>query len=335
MKKILLLCDYKGHFGSKYTSVPYRSGMDKQLLINKFNEAGFQVEVLSFSEINFRNDYSDYYVLYTSTEDLNNHYKSYIEDVIYGLELAGSTLIPSYKYLRATNNKVVMEILRDMSASEEIKNISSFHFGCFEDYKKKKLRAKDWVYKAFDGAQSRGVGKGKGKNLDKQIYKISKSSSFIYDLKDKLRNIKHKGYVPESQNRNKFIVQDYVEGLNFDFKVLVYNEKFYVLKRNNRTNDFRASGSGDFLFDRNVPTIILDYAARVFSSFKVPNISMDIAFKGSNVYLLEFQCIYFGTTTIEKSPFYFIKDEKNWVCIEENSRLEDVYFDSIDSFLKK
>lgn len=32
MKKLYLITDYKGFFGSKYFDVPYRSGMDRELL---------------------------------------------------------------------------------------------------------------------------------------------------------------------------------------------------------------------------------------------------------------------------------------------------------------
>lgn len=135
MNKIHLLCDYKGLFGSKYTAKPYRSGMNKKLLKEYFNEEGFEPEFLQFSEIDFRNDYSGLIFLYTSAEDDSLRYKNYIEDVILGLEMCGAIVIPSFKYLRAANNKVMMEILRTSSLLADINNIKSLHFGCLEEVK--------------------------------------------------------------------------------------------------------------------------------------------------------------------------------------------------------
>ena len=111
MKKIYLLTDYKGHFGSKHDAIPYRSGTDKNLLQKYFSEYGFKTVFLGFSEVDFRKmDFKNKYVLYTSSEDVGCHYKSYIEDIVYGLHLQGAQLIPGYKWLQAHNNKVFMEI---------------------------------------------------------------------------------------------------------------------------------------------------------------------------------------------------------------------------------
>ena len=120
--------DYKNQFGSKYTATPYRSGMDKDKLNNYFSNYGYDVEFMQLSAVNFPNDWKDKYVLYTSQEDKDYLYKSYIEDIVYGLELAGARVIPSYKFLKANNNKVFMEILRDLSNCVEIQGISSKYY---------------------------------------------------------------------------------------------------------------------------------------------------------------------------------------------------------------
>ena len=138
MKKIFILTDYKGYFGSKITALPYRSGMDKHLLNKYFNSYGYSIEYISFSDIEFREkQFSGDYILYTTTEDFNLHYKDYIEDIIFGLSLTGAILIPQYKYLRAVANKVLMEILRDQFKNKKDINIESYHFGTLEELKKK------------------------------------------------------------------------------------------------------------------------------------------------------------------------------------------------------
>ena len=116
MKKILMLTDYKGNFTSKYDAVPYRSGMNKDLLKKYFEKNGYKIVIKKFSDINFREENVEgQSIIYPSSEDNHRFYKSYIEDIILGLEVKGAHLIPKHNYLRAHDNKVFMEILRDMS----------------------------------------------------------------------------------------------------------------------------------------------------------------------------------------------------------------------------
>ena len=69
--------------------------------------------------------------------------------------------------------------------------------------------------------------------------------------------------------------------------------------------------------------------------FKVPNISLDIGFDGKKFHLIEFQFLYFGTTTIEKSPFYFEKYDNSWLLNKGKCELEKVYVDSIVGLLRE
>lgn len=128
-------------------------------------------------------------------------------------------------------------------------------------------------------------------------------------------------------------MQEFIVGLKFDYKVLVYGSKVFVLKRYNRANDFRASGSGNFVFEKDIPGQILNFAYKIIQDLNVPNISLDLAFNGSEVFLIEFQCVYFGSTTIEKAPFYFTFENSIWNCIEATSEIEKEYVNSIISYL--
>jgi glutathione synthase/RimK-type ligase-like ATP-grasp enzyme len=336
MKKIYLLTDYKGYFGSKQKASPFKSGMDKDLLKKYFHKYGYIVKYLSFSEIDFREmDFKNKYVLYTSSEDPGYHYKDYIEDIILALHYQGAILLPRYEFLRANNNKIFMEILRDLSRLKEIKNIKSFHLGVIEDLQKKQITTETQnVIKAAKGAMGRSVFLSKNKNdLIKKGKKISRTSFLYKELWDLKNYIKHKGFIRSSKYREKFIIQNYISGLTDDWKILIYYNKYYILNRQNRKNDFRASGSGKFNFVKNVPKGILDYANLVYGEFKTPNLSIDVAYDGKDYYLLEFQAIYFGTKTIEFAPFYFVRKNTGWQISEEKSILEEVYVDSICHYL--
>jgi hypothetical protein len=120
-----------------------------------------------------------------------------------------------------------------------------------------------------------------------------------------------------------------------DYKILIYGNKFYPLYRQNRKNDFRASGSGLLSYPKVLPDGLLEFAQKVFIYFNVPNISLDIAFNGKAFYVMEAQFLYFGTYTIEHSEFYFIKENGQWRIIEDRSSLEKEYVRSIVQYLKK
>lgn len=340
MKKIYLLLDYRDTFGSKYGAIPYRSGMDKELLKTYFNEKGYNIEYLSFSDIDFRvMNFNNQYVLYTSSEDKNykyNHYKSYIEDICYALQLHGAILIPEYKYLRAHSNKVFMELLRDLSNLQSIKNIKSYHFGSLEEFKKKEqMFESKQVIKGAEGSMSQSVSLANNQNqLMKQSRKISRSKDIFNELWDRGRSFKHKGYIRDSKYRKKFIIQNFIEGLSNDWKILVFGKKYYISCRETRKNDFRASGSGKVIFREDIPEGILDFAKNAYHCFNVPNISIDVAFDGKEFYLIEFQALYFGSQVVEHSPFYFTKENSRWIIHKGKSILEKEYVNSIDLYIR-
>lgn len=338
-KNILLLTDYKGFFGSKQISSLYRGGMNISRLIDLFQGYGYSVHVLNFCQININELLiSRPIVLYTSSEDKSGLYKSFIEDVISILEELGISVIPRYRFLKAHNNKVYMELLRETSDYLPIKTIHSRFYGSGEELQQDTKSIEfPVVIKPSSGAMGRGVAKARHqRELLKIAREISGSHNLIHDFMETLRSIKYKKkYKTESSHRNKFIVQNLIESLTNDWKVLVYNNKCFVLYRGNRKNDFRASGSGDFIFKRELPDGLLDFAVGIKDYFNVPNISLDIGYDGKNFHLIEFQFLHFGTTTIEKSKFHFIKTNSRWSCIDGESDLEETYVQSIVEFISE
>ncbi|MDD3686432.1 MAG: hypothetical protein RBR71_13535 [Gudongella sp.] len=338
MKKIYLLCDYKRNFGSKRDDFPYRSGMEKELLKKLFVQNDFDAAFLTFAEANTLNiDWNNIPVLYTSTEDIGYKYKSFIDDVVLGLELKGANLLPPYKFLHATNNKVFMEILRTNIPDELSGNVNSFVFGGYEEFINNLLPIEyPAIIKEPAGAKSNGVYLARNIDQAKRIVKkISITPNLKEDIKDWLRAKTHNGYIKESRYRNKFVIQNFVPNLEYDYKVLIYGKKYYVLKRNNRPKDFRASGSGLFEFREDIPFETLNYAEKLFNYFQVPNLSLDIAFNNNQCFLLEFQAVFFGSTTLVKSPFYFVNENAVWKVVQGKSILEEEFVNSVVQFLNK
>lgn len=244
-KYIFLLTDYKGNFGSHWKADPYRSGFDLKLVKNEFNKNGYKIIITSFEEIFNNNKEINGIVLYTSTEDIGYHYKDFIEDVIYGLEIRGVNIIPSYEYLKATNNKVFMEILGKIRFSKTDTSGSKI-YGTLENLLNDSNKFNfPVVIKKPAGAMSKGVFLANNfKELKLLAAKVSRTPNFFSETKDYLRKFFHKGYRTESRYRKKFITQNFIPNLQNDWKVLIFGDKFFIFSRPVRKNDFRASGSG-------------------------------------------------------------------------------------------
>jgi len=325
----MILIDYRGQFWLKTTHK--EANFNLPHLKEAFENLNYNVSIKQFREIDFKNsNYKNYYIFYQSSEDPNLFYKSFIEDILLGLQTQGAYLIPSFEFFRAHHNKVFMEILRDIKGNTQIQSLKSYYFGTYEEFKNnfQLYPKKNYVFKLAAGAQSKNV---KLLNNRWKFYSIpktmSRSFNFYYWLVDIIKPYwekRYPAYKRKSSHRRKFILQEFIEGLNGDFKILVFPSKIFVLSRKIRSNDFRASGSGKFEFVKDVPDYILSFAQMVYNLFKVPFISLDVADKNGTPQLIEFQFTSFGTYTAEQAPFYFINGSTGgWMIHESKIDLEE------------
>jgi len=337
MTKIFLLTDYRGQF---YSSTKQRgAAVDIERLQDYFIKSGFELVVVPFSEVNFRTQkYKDEWVLYQSSEDPSLFYRSYLEDIVTGLHMQGAKLIPNFYQFKAHHNKHFMEIMRDIQSLLEIKNIKAERYGTYEDYLKdiEKFKDKTYVLKVSNTSKSRSVfllrNMGEKVRLPKFISQTFSLQNLKYFI-EKLRT----GNTPLniSNHRQKFILQPYISGLQGDYRIVVYGNKFFVLYRANRANDFRASGSMKFNYDIVIPEGLLDYAERIFNSFDAPYMALDIGVKDGTFYLFEFQFISFGQYTLEKSKFFYHQNNSEWKKVFEEPDLEREVAISVTKFIKK
>ncbi|WP_321332889.1 hypothetical protein [uncultured Bacteroides sp.] len=336
---VYILVDYKNKFSSNYGGQIYRGGLNHDSLENAFSKYGMNIIWKTFSEIDFTNDWSGKIVLYTSSEDNKILYKSYIEDIIYGLELHGAVVIPKFKYLRAHHNKVFMEILRSKIDSNN--HSKSLLLGTLEesiDALKANKITFPCVIKAAAGAMSKAVAKATNKKeFIAVVSDMSKTPNLKLDVKDFLRTYKHKGYIPESTHRNKFIVQPMIQGLENDWKVLVYGDKIFNLKRFVRKNDFRASGSHvnyKIGSESGLTSEMMDFVFDIYKKMDIPMLSFDLAYDGKNYYMIEFQTLYFGTSTFALSKDYYERVGSEWVLKpKDENKLEMLFAYAINKYI--
>lgn len=336
--KIIILKDYRGAFYSRTSNRYTICSFDLEYLVSCFSKHGWQVEVLEFSEASGLS--TAFPILLTSSEDSFNIYKNFIETFALGLESTGAVVVPRYEYLKAHHNKIAMEQIRYRIFPEQALKLNSAFFGCYEELRLERLKSEKWpkVFKTAFGAGSAGVCLVSDYfELDRLAKKMSRTwiwPEFIYEL---VRRVKRKDYVPRSLNRKSFLVQDFIPGLKCDYKVLVYGRQYYVIKRMNRKNDFRASGSGIFSFDE-LPQDelfkILGFARECFIKLANPVLSMDIALAQDGPILLEFQAVCFGPLTAEKSKRHYTYEKGIWLKNEEPCDLEAVFANAIVDYFE-
>ena len=338
MIKLLILTDYRDQFW--LTTRHKQASFHLTEMATYFEAHGYEVSIKQFSDIDFaRENYNSWYVLYQSTEDPYLLYNSFIEDCLLALQEQGAILIPQFKYNRAHHNKVFMELLRSVSNNTQINLIHSRMFGAFNEYERF-CHSKDCFFpqivKSSEGSGSKNVIKINNLHEIGRVKKLMMHRDYLFAIKDTIKRFLPKVYPnfkAQTNARRKIIVQNFIDGLSCDYKVLVFWDKYYVLRRNVRPNDFRASGSGLFEFPQEVSNEFLDFSLKTFKTFNSPFISMDIAQKDNEFYLIEFQFVAFGTYTLEKAQWHFEQIDGRWQLVKSNDILEDELCRSVDAFI--
>lgn len=319
MKEIILLTDHRNYFYSSIENLHDYTSMDVEKIVTSLNSYGYKVKEMKLSEIDFEDSYLNKYILYQSTEDKGSFYKSYIEDIILALSSRGATLLPAFEFLRAHHNKNYMELIRLGFNDQDLKTIKSKFYGNSLEALSETFQF-PVVVKTAEGSGSLGVKLARNnKELLKIIRKlgsvvlINEWKDVIKILTDRLESLslgykKNLSYL--TPYRKKIIIQNFIPNLDGDYKVLYFSGKYYTLYRENRENDFRASGSGKLF---SVPdednADLLDFAEKVVQEIDYPLLGMDIGFDGTRYHLLEFQVISFGTYTLQASEYWYEKNK--------------------------
>ncbi|MCF7906878.1 hypothetical protein K9K85_01180 [Patescibacteria group bacterium] len=334
-KKIYILLDYDNRFYSEWDK--HEFSLDK--FAHLLKESGIEIEILKFSEINFQKiNFNNKIVLYSSCEV--GKYKDYIEDILLGIKKQGGVLVPNFYLFRAHHNKCFQEIYKKIL---NFGNLQGKSFGSFKEFSENILKFKfPLVLKIPDGSGSKKVCLLEN---HKQAKKKSKQISSIFDSLFKktffsaravlayLMGIRDKERIYRN-NTNKFVIQEYVPGLQNDWKILIYSNHYYALKRGVKKNDFRASGSYKFTYET-PPENLLNFCHKINETIKSPYLSLDVAIKKDKCYLIEFQALYFGIYTILYADFFYTKNNNNWIKIKKSLTVEEEMARSLLKFINE
>jgi glutathione synthase/RimK-type ligase-like ATP-grasp enzyme len=336
-EKITLLVDYKGEYFPTHRGTSRGTDLDRLSL--RFAERGYTLDVRGFAEVDFRSEsFEGRHVIYQSAQDPGLDYKGYIEDVLLGMKLQGAHLIPEFHLFRAHHNKVFMEILRDLSASEEVRSLRSRCYGSYEDFVSDiDSITFPAVLKPASGDSARGVALLRNRVEAKlRVRQLTRMLVPREVWKNVYRKAFMKGWRMDSFHRQKFVVQEFVPGLDHDWKVLVFGPRYFVRVRPTRRGDFRASGvKGERSFPRDLPEGLLDFVEKIFGSFGSPHASVDVLHDGARFHLGEIQFVRFGTGPLLHSPHHFRRSKDGWERVEGTTEWEEALAECVTGYVEE
>lgn len=115
-----------------------------------------------------------------------------------------------------------------------------------------------------------------------------------------------------SPERGYVYFQDYIPNNSFDIRVCIVGNKAFALKRMVRKNDFRASGSGNIIYDKDqIDERCVRLAFEINQKLKTQSIAFDFVFDRNNNPLIVEISYGFATKVYDKCEGWWDK-EMNW-----------------------
>lgn len=287
----------------------------------------YDVEIISINDLMNINFDPEDTVIYTSSDEEN--IRLYLRDVMHFVNKK-CKILPSYNMLLAHENKGFQELLRTELG---IGNLDGNYFFDIDDSK----LAIPKVLKTVSSAGNSSVFLAKNKNdissIKNKYFAVSNKRKII-KLQRRLKlkssefsiyNYRHKGF-------NLFVEQELVPNLSNEFKILVFGDRYYGLKRTVRNNDFRPSDSGLYECVK-PPKEVLNFAKSVVDKIDNPYFSLEIAQSDDKCYLIEFQGTNFSPLALLKCSSRYIFLNNEWIEEVNNKDLEENFAYALNTFL--
>lgn len=225
----------------------------------------------------------------------------------YLLEAIGAPLVPSYVYfdinealdwIKETTFPKVFK-LRGGAGSANVRYVKNYY------------SAKKIIKQAF-GRGFRNYEPFSALNEKIRKFKLGKAS--IIDVFKGIAHIFISPKYSKIKGREKGYVyfQDFIHGNSFDIRIVVVDNKAFAIKRMVRKNDFRASGSGFILYEKELvdeDTVIL--AFKLSDKLKTQCVAFDFVYDNKKPRLLEIS-YGFVAEGYDRCPGYWDKS-MNWI----------------------
>ncbi|HGM9841919.1 TPA: hypothetical protein ACKRDV_001686 [Proteus mirabilis] len=328
MKKLFIVTNYKNIFPQKTHET---NSLDLKIITKELQSNGITTIIQNLDYIanmllsnKIIVDGNYFFFCSSQIED----YKNTIIDIAYEVQERGGILIPKLDFYMSHENKYFQELYKKRC---HIKTPPSAILSNSEtvDFIDITLPC---VVKKHSGFGSRGVTLVKNKSeLNKSVYQkmnlywvlnndIYESIKRLFKTKIKFKNLYPKKF-------GRVILQELIPNLAYDWKVLVFNDYIFALKRYNRKNDFKASGSGLFDFNAIPSKKLIQFAFECRKKLDTPFISLDIAEQKDNSFnIIEYQAVHFGLSTALNCHRYYHYNNNEIDIIEKNINSIEYFF---------
>ncbi|WP_162922483.1 hypothetical protein [Aliivibrio sp. EL58] len=304
MKKIIILV----HDGFFTQHLHEYQNIDLSVVEEALKRFDCEVKYLEYQDLANYNYQVDENAVYWCGSHQNISIKQYINDVLTARFYNRNNLVPSLDTVLAHENKGLMGIL----AAEKMLPYIKQNYRLADKISLPQQVSYPFVFKSLGGAGSKGVSLVKNQKQFLQSIKCTlRLDRSLKEVKEDARNIARKLLKRGEQaryltQRAKFCEQEFIPELSSDYKVLVFWEKVFVLKRSVREGDFRASGSGCFEIQSTIDNVLAELAISCREKLSVPYCSLDFVTLPSGEYkLIEFQTCHFGPYTQISSEVFF------------------------------
>jgi hypothetical protein len=209
------------------------------------------------------------------------------------------------------------------------------------------------VFKTINGSNSTGVALvNSQKDIQKELRKHQKSLSWGQKLdfwrRKHLRKHKHfpgypdydllkdaREYQDYMSPEIPFVLQEFIPGLSYDYRVIVLGERYFISKRHTKAGDFRASGAKLFDFELSDVDRILDYAQELYAILGSPFISLDFGEDAAGkLYLFEYQASHFGINAIVRGSGYYLQQSGKWQFVKQPPQFERYLAQALAHYLE-
>lgn len=329
----ITLVTIDGFFGQ---SIPTEKSLDIIALKEGLESNGFLVCILDIEELaNSRNWNKTTDTVFLLGSHQNPEIKQYLNDVVSVAALnCNARFLPRPELLIAHENKGVQSLLGrmlDLKLPEQEYRLTT------------KSLETPTVIKHITGAGSQMVFVAdKNQSYKSKLLKTGLSLLTVRDmmfyLKTPIKRLmrwKHftKDYIKYNARYFRHVTQTLLPSPGFDFKVLVFYDRVYVLQRGQRAGDFRASGSGQFTFTK--PNIdLIEFAIAFRQKLNTPYASLDLIQKNDSIDCIEFQCVHFGPYTQMHANHYYTIQNSRLIEEPNTHSTEECYIYAISSFLR-
>lgn len=338
MNTLFIITNYKNIFPQKTHET---NGLDLKKISEDLKKHGINPKIYCLDDLTdaiLKNeiDISGNYFLFCSSQI--EEYKNTIIDVAHEVTQRKGILIPKIDFYISHENKYFQELYKNRC---QIKTPKSKILSTSELPSLERIKL-PCVVKKYSGFGSRGINLAQN-TTELKTSILKKMNSYwllnidIYESIKRLikTKIKFRNLYPKKFGR--VVLQELIPDLAYDWKILVFDDYVFALKRYTRKNDFKASGSGIFDFNAIPNDSLINFAVETRRMLDTPFISLDIAEDKNNKFsIIEYQAIHFGlTTALNCHQYYFYNNGRPQKISKKIDSIESFFSKSIINYIQK